>query len=113
MSCSETSKCHSRQPNTDNYTIINGIAGFEHDGSLLQTDPFASVVNSTTEFLPIQGDTFVNMSDSSILAALMYHPDVNYFNFAPEGVNKMGCTSQLNTSVANSWNNKNWVGENP
>ncbi|KAL8791562.1 MAG: hypothetical protein Q9195_005826 [Heterodermia aff. obscurata] len=95
-----------------NYTSINGNAGFEFQGTFPQLDINETVqLNSTSLFLPINGAGFSSLSTIPAYASLLYHPNNTFWSFNNDGFD-LSCTSQLNTSIANSWDGS-WTAHSP
>lgn len=100
-------------PNIDARSALLGdTAGFIFEGNLGgEVQQYAQAYNSTTWFLPVDGDAFVTLSEDAKYAPLLHHPIINPFSFSPTGLD-FNCVSQLNISVANTWKG-NWMGKNP
>lgn len=95
-----------------NYTDFNGNAGFMFDGNLDGLDSSYTVpVNSTTSFLPISGGGLPHLSTIQAYMDLMVHPHDTFWRFDSGGLD-FRCTSQLNTSIANSWDGS-WTANSP
>ena len=95
-----------------NYTTVNGNAGFAFQGGfpLLDSSDYL-LLNSTTSFLPINGAGFSKLSTIPSYAELLVHPNNTFWNFNGGGFD-LSCTSQLNTSIANSWDGS-WTARSP
>lgn len=95
-----------------NYTTVNGAAGFTFQGGFPQLDSSDYLLlNSTTSFLPISGAGFSSLSTVTTYADLLYHPNNTFWSFDYDGFD-VSCTSQLNTSIANSWDGS-WTANSP
>ena len=95
-----------------NYTTMNGAAGFSYQGNFPQLVTSQVVpMNSTTSFLPISGSVFPSLSTVPAFADLLYHPNNTFWRFDDDGFD-LSCTSQLNTSIANSWDGS-WTAHSP
>ena len=91
------------------YTFVDSEAGFEFSGSFPQVNDYIQRINSTTDFLPLQGGGLSALAKDSAFAPNFTHPTSNLFSFSPTGVD-FTCISQLNTVVATSWQTDNWQG---
>ena len=95
-----------------NYTSVGGNAGFTFEGSMPDLDPSDTIqFNSTTTFLPINGGGFSHLSTIPAYANLLYHPNNSFWKLDADGLD-FRCTSQLNTSIANSWGGS-WTKNSP
>ncbi len=108
-------------PNTSSpsYTAsgVNGLAGFYFaQGGFPAAEPYASPVNSTTNFLAIGQKGFAKLSQEDTLASSWIHPSDTLFSSRPGGFLSTDCMAQLNVSVANSWGGKkvdSWTQNRP
>lgn len=95
-----------------NYTAVNGNAGFAYEGSIPDLDTgYTLPINSTTNFLPINGGGFSQLSTMWNYANALFHPNDTFWKFDNDGLD-FSCTSQLNTSIANSWGGS-WTKNSP
>ncbi|KAL8929518.1 MAG: hypothetical protein Q9208_001187 [Pyrenodesmia sp. 3 TL-2023] len=111
----EFSNLISQSAGSISYTSdYNSVAGFFYQGP-----PFTGYhsVNETTNFVSIPGgdtgNAFVAATWDENSLSKMVHPDTIFDNGGPEWGSR--CVSQLNTTVANSWDPKggHWTENNP
>lgn len=93
------------------YTTYEGHLGFAFNGSFasLRSDSAIFFPNEST-FLPIDGSGLSALSQDPALANLLYHPNGTEYgtiwqDFGPQGFD-FRCTSQLNVTIANSWDER-------
>ena len=88
---------------TFNYTTIGGLSGFALGEAIPELDSSNIIsIHSTTNFLPISGGGFSKLSTIESYANALFHPNDSFWRFDAAGLD-FSCTSQLNTSIANSW----------
>ncbi|KAL8904146.1 MAG: hypothetical protein Q9207_003470 [Kuettlingeria erythrocarpa] len=95
-----------------NYTFVNQKAGFQYATSIPDLVEYQLSCGSGF-FIPIAGSAFVASSKIRKYHDTQFHPVSNPFVIRPEGAIDASCVSNLNVSIANSWNDDDWVGNNP
>ncbi|KAI9705044.1 MAG: hypothetical protein M1836_006827 [Candelina mexicana] len=94
------------------YTTSHGIAGFAFQGDVPNVlSGLTSEIDSTTNFIPMNGAGLSHLSTVAAYAAQLFHPTDNLWNFDASGLD-FSCTSQLNVSIANSWGHP-WTKRSP
>ncbi|CAL8584850.1 hypothetical protein XPA_010433 [Xanthoria parietina] len=100
---------------TPSYAVINRRSGLAYEGAFPQITRYTTSINTSTYFVPFSGEAFVTLSESETFAPLLVHPSISGLsiisNFSHNGI-ELECLSQLNVTVANSWQG-NWTANSP